>query len=119
MLFTVILSGVFAQSESKAVEMLSGRMAEALMGFYTKTPGSDGHGAITPNSNSDYTGIQWYESGILWGAMLEHERNFASSFKNVSSTALSLASGKKGSFLGDFPVLAETLLGRWNDDLGW
>jgi hypothetical protein len=121
MLLTFILSAVFAQSEQeqKSVERLSVRMAEALMGFYTKTPGSDGQGAISSNTKGDYTGIQWYESGILWGAMLEHERNFPSTFKNVTSTALSLASGKSGSFLGEFALLAETLLGKWNDDLGW
>lgn len=70
--------------------------------------------------NGKFQFIIRYESGIFWGAMMDYERAFNDTkFRKDVTSALALASGKTGSFLGDFSLLSETLLGKWNDDIGW
>lgn len=120
--FLPFLSVVITQSvnDSLSIAAAAKKMASNLMYYYTTKPGPDGQGAIMPSTANDETGQQWYESGIFWGAIMEYQRTFNDNqFADTVASALSLASGKSGSFLGDNTVLSATLFGKWNDDIGW
>lgn len=105
--------------KSGDIETIAKALASNIIQFYTANP--DGSGAIAQNSATDISGIQWYESGIMWGAINEYSRTFTNSdFLNITAKALSLAShGSIGSFLGPSSELAATLQGKWNDDIMW
>ncbi|KAI8911131.1 glycoside hydrolase [Gorgonomyces haynaldii] len=85
-------------------------------------PGSN-DGSIPQNGLEDSTGVQWYESGILWMTVLEYSRNSGDSqFVQTVSGALANASyGASADFLGPGSIqqLTATLLGKWNDDIAW
>lgn len=52
--------------------------------------------------------------------MMEYQRTYEDKqFASTVGTALGLASGKSGSFLGDNLIISEKLLGKWNDDIMW
>ena len=99
----------------------AGQVANVAVQFYKGKPGSDGLGAVNPSTAGDASGIQWYESGIYWGALLDYARTFNDNqFGNDVGTALGLASfGSVGSFLGSNAAIAATLQGKWNDDIMW
>jgi mannan endo-1,6-alpha-mannosidase len=123
----MILPFLFSQSlcqanvnSPEAVADSASKMGTFLLDFYTNNPGPDGFGAILPSSASDVSGQQWYESGIFWGAIMDYQMIFKDTkFAETCSTALGLASGRSGSFLGDNKLLSATLLGKWNDDIAW
>jgi mannan endo-1,6-alpha-mannosidase len=123
----MILPFLFSQSLCQAnvnnpgaVANAASKMGDYLIEFYTNNPGPDGFGAIMPSSAGDVSGQQWYESGIYWGAVLDYQMVFKDNkFAETVSTALGLASGQSGSFLGDNKLLSATLLGKWNDDIAW
>jgi mannan endo-1,6-alpha-mannosidase len=106
--------------DATAVASAANKMASQLIAFYTTSPGSDGQGAVAQSSASDASGIQWYESGIYWGGILEYSKVYNDQqFGSTIASALGLASGSTGSFLGSNSILAATLLGKWNDDIMW
>lgn len=119
----LLLSLVAAQTnldDATQVSAVAKKIAARAITFYTTSPGGDGQGAVQPSSASDASGIQWYESGIYWEAVLAYSRAFNdNSYGNVSAAALALASGSSGSFLGSNSFIAATLLGKWNDDIMW
>jgi mannan endo-1,6-alpha-mannosidase len=94
------------------------KAAETVMKYYT--PNSQG--AIPENTASDASGMQWYESGILWGVMMDYVQiTNDQTYVNTVSAALSNASfGDAASFLGgsSSSILAK-LTGKWNDDILW
>jgi mannan endo-1,6-alpha-mannosidase len=121
----MLFLGVYCQSinlqNTGSVQAGAAKITANALAYYTTSPGSDGMGAVRPNTRQDAQGIQWYESGIYWGAVLEYSRVFKDEkFINIAGTALGLASyGKTGSFLGSNALVAATLMGRWNDDIAW
>jgi mannan endo-1,6-alpha-mannosidase len=88
---------------------------------YYDPPRTATEGTIFPNSAQDSTGFQWFEGGIMWGAMFEYMKTLGDQqYVETISQALVLASfGEIASFLGAIPTLAETLQGKWNDDILW
>jgi mannan endo-1,6-alpha-mannosidase len=94
------------------------KAAETMMKYYT--PNSQG--AIPENTASDASGMQWYESGILWGVMMDYAQiTNDQTYVNTVSEALGNASfGDAASFLGgsSSSILAK-LTGKWNDDILW
>lgn len=95
------------------------QMSDRLLGYYSTLQTSDG--AILNNQRSDSSGFQWYENGIMWGAIMEHTK--ATGYdKNLQTTvnAITMASyGPVASFLGTNVISAATLEGKWNDDILW
>ena len=95
-------------------------MVGNLMNYYK--PGQTAEkGVIRPNTSPGPDGFQWYEGGIMWGAVMEYIRLTGdTTYTETISQALVLASeGQTASFLGRIPTLAETLEGKWNDDILW
>ncbi|KAJ3302832.1 hydrolase 76 protein [Kappamyces sp. JEL0829] len=83
-------------------------------------------GCVLPNTAKDASGFQYYEGGIMWGAMLEYMKTTQGSdspdlsFATTVVNGLTLSSfGTVGSFLGKNQITAETLEGKWNDDILW
>jgi hypothetical protein len=80
-------------------------------------------GAIAQNGRRDATGVQWYESGILWMSVAEYLRVTSDNeLGPLVSEALSRASfGSSANFLGSgaLVLISETLYGKWNDDILW
>lgn len=124
-MLTCLISLVSAQqlnlADPAAVAKFSQGVTQQAMQYYLEKPGADGEGAVTPNPSGDASGIQWYESGIYWGAILDQARLFKSNTNTAQAgTALGLASnGNVGSFLGANSLLAATMQGKWNDDILW
>ncbi|KAI8924138.1 glycoside hydrolase [Entophlyctis helioformis] len=103
----------------KAVDEAVGRASRSLAAYYRP----NFSGAIPDNPATDASGRQWYESGVMWGSLLETVRVTRNTeLAAVAAGALSNASyapANVGSFLGPQRSVAATLLGRWNDDIGW
>lgn len=120
LLFSFASAQVNLDDRAQVAQFGAAVAANALQ-YYTGAPGGDGQGAVLPNSSPDASGIQWYESGIYWNAVLDHVRSSKNQQTgNVASTALGLASnGNVGSFLGANSALAAALQGKWNDDILW
>jgi hypothetical protein len=123
MVQVLLLGSVIGQSvnwdDKHSVQVAAKQMASGLLEYYKKS--HDGQGVVTPSSAKDSSGVQWYESGLYWGAFMEYARVFGdNSFAGEASTALNLASfGKVASFLGPNAMLAASLQGKWNDDIMW
>ena len=120
----MLLSTLLSQVTAVKIDELkpnAAKIVQNTMYYYQKSPGSDQKGAVRPINRETSDGIQWYESGIMWGAVLEYSRVFQDpQFASIASPALALASsGKVGSFLGSNKMFANTLQGKWNDDIAW
>nr|KAJ3422239.1 hydrolase 76 protein [Polyrhizophydium stewartii] len=106
-------------SDKAAVTKAAAATARALMAFYPP----NFRGAIPDVGTSDASGRQWFESGVMWGAFMEHARitgdgQFVPIVTNALSN-VSYAPSGVGSYLGPSTSVASTLLGRWNDDIMW
>ncbi|KAI8893358.1 glycoside hydrolase [Globomyces pollinis-pini] len=104
--------------DSKEVLAATKQVAARLMSYYT--PQTSTLGSIHPKDDPSAKGYQWFEGGIMWGAMMEYQRYTGDDqYKTTVTNALTLASyGKIASFLGsdrNLPII----LGRWNDDMLW
>lgn len=103
--------------DSTQILQVSSLIAKNVAGYYKDT----NDGAIPQNSATDESGIQWYESGILWMTLSEYTRaTNDNQFAGTWTSALSRASyGDAADFLGG-PALAglsATLLGKCIFDL--
>ena len=80
-------------------------------------------GNIKESSASDASGFQWYESGIMWGAMMDYAQitNDGKYVETVSTALGSAAFGEAASFLGGSAgkKFSQTVSGKWNDDILW
>lgn len=104
-MFPLLLLQINAQqldvSNQQSVRAATQQMANNLMAYYV--PGKTAsQGAINQNGASDATGFQWYEGGIMWGALMEYIKTTGdATHATTISQALTLASfGKTASFLG-------------------
>lgn len=107
-------------TNQQAVTSALRTMVDNLMAYYN-APGASSQGTINPNTNSDASGFQWYEGGIMWGVLSEYMKTTGDlTHATTVVNALTLASyGEVGSFLGTNEVIAITLEGKWNDDILW
>lgn len=107
-------------NSQQAVQQALTKMVDNLMGYYLK-PGASSQGTINPNTSPTASGFQWYEGGIMWGAISEYMRTTGDvKYATEMVNALTLGSyGTTGSFLGTNEVLATTIEGKWNDDILW
>ena len=101
----------------QAVQAALKQMVDNLMAYYNK-PGASSQGTINESDNPDASGFQWYEGGIMWGAVMEYIKVTGdATHANTVVNALTEASYRKvGSFLGTSEALAVTVEGKWNDD---
>eukprot|EP00842_Homolaphlyctis_polyrhiza_P005179 jgi/Hompol1/5662/HPOL_001773-RA len=82
-------------------------------------------GAIPDNPATTPAGHQWYESGVMWGTVMEYTRlTRDTSLAPLATAALANASFSYaprniGSFLGPVAGTSAFFLGRWNDDIMW
>ena len=116
----MILTLVSGQTDEASTNAALKKMVTNLMNYYV--PGQTAEkGVIRPNTSPGPDGFQWYEGGIMWGAIMEYIRLTGdTTYSETVSQALVLASeGQTASFLGKIPTLAETLEGKWNDDILW
>ncbi|KAI8908020.1 glycoside hydrolase [Gorgonomyces haynaldii] len=120
MLFPLVAAQVNLDSSS-SVAAFSKKASARLLDYYKTSPGPDGQGAVLQNPSQDQTGVQWWESGVYWGTLLDYAKTFQdNSLSSDIAGALSLASyGPVGSFLGALSAVAATLQGKWNDDIMW
>jgi Glycosyl hydrolase family 76 len=93
------------------------KMVDNLMDYYLK-PGAAYQGTLKQNTSPDASGFQWYEGGIMWGAVMEYIKVTGdATHANTVVNGLTEASFRKvGSFLGTSEALAITVEGKWNDD---
>jgi hypothetical protein len=93
------------------------KMVDNLMSYYTK-PGAAYGGTIKQSTAPDASGFQWYEGGIMWGAVMEYIKVTGdATYANTVVNGLTEGSFRKvGSFLGTNEALAVTVEGKWNDD---
>merc|ERR1719215_791118 len=99
-------------TNQQAVTSALRTMVDNLMAYYN-APGASSQGTINPNTNSDASGFQWYEGGIMWGVLSEYMKTTGDlTHATTVVNALTLASyGEVGSFLGTNEVIAITLEG--------
>ncbi|KAH6587209.1 hypothetical protein BASA50_001342 [Batrachochytrium salamandrivorans] len=104
-------------TDPASISLAIGGIARTASGYYT--PSSDG--AIPQNGASDASGIQWYESGIYFGAMMDYGKvtNDGQYMAKTVGALYNASYGPLQSFLGPYARISETLLGRWNDDIMW
>lgn len=125
MYFSILfVSSLVSAAPSVSLSDLTGLASAAfiagtsLIKYYDPNPS----GSIYQNSASDSSGVQWYESGILWETLLRNAQASGNrEYVPVITGALVNASyGTAGSFLGP-PSLKNSmsvLLNQWNDDIG-
>jgi mannan endo-1,6-alpha-mannosidase len=109
------------QQESQVKDAIV-EMAKNLLSYYDP-PNTAANGSIYPNRSSGPDGFQWYESGIMWGILMQAIRvtgDVSEIDVNIIVNALTEASYfKTGSFLGELASFDQVILGKWNDDIGW
>ncbi|KAJ3257126.1 hydrolase 76 protein [Boothiomyces macroporosus] len=124
LLVSIVYSAVSVDfSSADSIKAATSKIAQQLMSYYRPYPANppnarEGH--IIESTNHDETGFQWYEGGIMWGAMMEYMRATGDNqYTTTVVNGLTLgSSGKIGSFLGANKVI-NGLAGRWNDDIMW
>jgi mannan endo-1,6-alpha-mannosidase len=107
-------------TSEKAVTDALQKMVTNLIKYYV--PGKTAStGTILQNPSKGPEGFQWYEGGIMWGAMMEYIKTTGdATYSTTIVNALTEASyGKVSNFLGNSPKFAETVDGKWNDDILW
>jgi mannan endo-1,6-alpha-mannosidase len=120
MLLIFITAALAIDINSKnEVKAATKNIADKLMTFYVDQVTAY-NGALI--STGDYTAndTQWWESGVMWGAVMEYTSlSRDSSYVSVAIDALVKASKGNFFFLGENAEISETLRGRWNDDIAW
>ena len=116
MLFPTVLA---LNLEFNQIKQAAQGVASRLMTYYIPND----QGAVPPNTANDASGIQWFESGILWGAMMDYAKvsGDAQFVTTVTTALVSAAYGPAANFLGPAGLqdISATLQGRWNDDIMW
>jgi hypothetical protein len=74
---------------------------------YYDPPRTAAEGTIFPNSARNASGFQWFQGGIMWGAMFEYFKTVGDqTYVETVTQALVLASfGRTASFLGFFSLI--------------
>lgn len=101
------------QSIAKAHEAA----AANLITYYTP----NGQGTIPPVESKGRDGFQWFEMGMLWGALMDYTaiRGDQQAFNIVAEALGNAGSGESASFIGPKTNGKWASFGRWNDDIGW
>ncbi len=79
-------------------------------------------GSFPESAADDATGFQWYESGIIWGSLMDYTliTRDARFVKTISSALGNASFGQAASFLGGKKGKQFSgLTGKWNDDILW
>ena len=109
----------------EAVKQANRKIVQNLVQYYLDNPKTAG--SIPESSSPGIDGFQWYESGIMWGAVLDYiQVSGDQQYLTVATQAVTLASHNGvGSFVGDPGLfgLDQTRTqiwdGKWNDDILW
>ena len=116
--FLSLLGSVFAAhnidlNNLKAVQEAAKGIANQLIAHHNK-------GLDNPNRENGPTGFQWYEGGLMWGAVMEYVKTVQdTTYANIAVNALTKESwGTLGDFLGNNKE-ASSAGGKWNDDMAW
>ncbi|KAI8893312.1 glycoside hydrolase [Globomyces pollinis-pini] len=116
---TVALAATVDINKPEQLMSATKKVAAQLMSYYT--PKTSGGGSILPSAKNGPEGFQWFEGGIMWGAVMEYQKLTGDDqYKTTVTNGLTLASyGPVGSFLGKNRASQISIQGKWNDDILW
>jgi hypothetical protein len=119
------MAGAFAATlnvdDVAAVKLANKMVADKLMSYYINGQTARNGAFNEDPNNPTIDGMQWYESGIAWGAMMDYVQNTGDqTHATTVVNAITMASyNGVGSFLGRIKAISEGVEGKWNDDIGW
>ena len=112
-------------SNYEQVKQVNKRLVEILVNQYKNNPSNQG--AIPESRSGGVDGFQWYESGIMWGAVLDYiQASGDQDYLTIATQAVTLAAHNGvGSFVGNPGLFGldqtrtQVWDGKWNDDILW
>jgi hypothetical protein len=115
-LITVVL-GAVSHDQSSLVSAAK-KIADKAMSNYVPSA----TGAFLKD-NEDGQNVQWFESGVIWAAFIEHIKATGDTkwLDQVTQSLVNASYGVSANFLGSpsIQALSGTLEGKWNDDILW
>ena len=118
--FQMIASAMAAQldiNDKASVAKAHQAAAANLMSYYKPND----KGTITPVQSDGRNGFQWFEMGMLWGAMMDYTSISKDEkyFNTIAEGLGNAGSGSAASFIGPKEGGKWKSVGFWNDDIGW
>jgi mannan endo-1,6-alpha-mannosidase len=112
-----VLGATVDVNDPQAIAKAHQSAAANLMSYYKPND----KGTIPPKESEGRDGFQWFEMGMLWGAMNEFTNLTKDDryFQTIGKALENAGNGNHHSFIGPKVNGKWKTAGFWNDDIGW